>query len=315
MPAGCTLHGARFNRGLGYEAKHFACRTNCLRLTASSWTASQNPEAHLKARSSHDNHGHRTGSPTSRPAVPVPNRKAVSAALGSGHSDEDLDGVFSSVLRASDTDLANVVRRIGGITNALNLDAVDPHVRRRGARPVVLSAHGRVIVEKQLRYLLLTDDLTGLYNRRAFVAAANHQLRLASRNGQSMLLWFCDVDNLKQINDRFGHLEGDLALARVGRALESSFRDSDIVARLGGDEFAVLAPKASGRHETLILRRLKQALHDSSPIESRYELTLSVGVARFNAEHVVSLGELMELADRGMYHRKRKRPGLVRSSA
>jgi diguanylate cyclase (GGDEF)-like protein len=265
----------------------------------------------LKARSSHDNHGHRTGSLTLSPAHSVPNRNAVSVDGLTGDSLRDREGVFSSALLASDKELANVVRRVDQITKALNLDAVDPQALQAAVRPV-LSAVRHLMVGRELRYLLLTDDLTGLYNRRAFFAAATHQLKLASRNAQSMLLWFCDVDDLRQINDRFGHREGDLALARAGEALTSAFRDSDILARLGGDEFAVLAPAASSQHETSILERLKQTLQESAPSESRYELTLSVGVARFDAEHAVSLGELMEQADRDMYEQKRKRPSLVR---
>ena len=268
----------------------------------------------MKARSSHESRGHRTSSLTLSAANPVASRNAVSTDVRTGDSDGDLEGLFSSALLASDQELANFVHRVGEITKALNLDAVDPHARRGARRRAVLSADRRTIVERQLRYLLLTDGLTGLYNRRAFVAAATHQLRLASRNAQSMLLWFCDVDNLKQINDRFGHREGDVALARTGGALASTFRDSDILARLGGDEFAMLAPEASSQHETLILQRLKQTLQESNPSESRYELTLSVGVARFDPAHSVSLSELMDQADKDMYEQKRKRPSLVRGA-
>jgi len=225
-----------------------------------------------------------------------------------GASDRDLEGLFSSALLAFDKELANVVREVDELTRALNLDAVDPQALRVAVRPAVWSAVRHVIVERELRYLLLTDDLTGLYNRRGFFAAATHQLKLASRHAQRMLLLFGDVDNLKQINDRFGHREGDLALARAGKALKEAFRDSDILARLGGDEFAVLAPEASDQHETQVFRRLKEALQESNPSESEYELSLSVGVARFDAQHAVSLGELMERADRDMYEQKRKRP-------
>jgi diguanylate cyclase (GGDEF)-like protein len=97
-------------------------------------------------------------------------------------------------------------------------------------------------------------------------------------------------------------------LVRTADALEEAFRDSDILARLGGDEFVVLALEASSQHEGAILRRLEESLKKSNTNESRYELSLSVGMARFDPKHAASLGGLMELADKDMYEQKRKRP-------
>ncbi|HXM94461.1 MAG TPA: GGDEF domain-containing protein [Candidatus Dormibacteraeota bacterium] len=163
--------------------------------------------------------------------------------------------------------------------------------------------------EKELRYLALTDDLTCLYNRRGFFAAATQQLKLARRNAQGLLLFFCDVDNLKKINDSYGHHDGDLAIVRATDALEQTFRRSDILARLGGDEFAVLALEASTQSQGVILRRLAKSLKKSNANESRYEMSLSVGLARFDPKHPVSLGELIAQADQAMYEQKRSRPG------
>jgi two-component system, cell cycle response regulator len=232
-----------------------------------------------------------------------------------GPSERDLEGLLSSALLASDKELGNVVHEIDEISKALKLDATDTKALRVAVHPAVWSAVRHVIVERELRYLALTDDLTCLYNRRGFFAAATQQLKLARRNSQSMLLLFCDVDNLKPINDSYGHREGDLALIRAADALEEAFRDSDILARLGGDEFAVLALEASHEHEAVMLRRLEKTLKKSNANESRYDLSLSVGVARFNPQHAVSLGELMEQADRNMYEQKRKRPGRCLSQA
>jgi two-component system, cell cycle response regulator len=161
---------------------------------------------------------------------------------------------------------------------------------------------------RDLRYLALTDDLTCLYNRRGFFAAATHQLKLARRNAQGLLLFFCDVDDLKTINDSYGHREGDLAIVRAADALERTFRGSDILARLGGDEFAVLAMEASTQSEEVILLRLEKSLKKSNANQSRYKMSLSVGLARFDPKHPVSLGALMAQADRAMYEGKRNRP-------
>ena len=148
-------------------------------------------------------------------------------------------------------------------------------------------------------------NLTCLYNRRGFFAAAAQQLKLAIRNAQSLLLLFCDLDNLKKINDSYGHREGDLALIRTADALEQAVRDSDILARLDGDEFVVLASEASSQTQEVILRRLEKNLKKLNANESRYELSLSVGVARFDPKRAISLGELMAQADEAMYEQKR----------
>src|SRR4029077_20951716 len=108
-------------------------------------------------------------------------------------------------------------------------------------RRTVLCAVKQSLLDRELRSLALTDDLTCLYNRRAFFALATQQLKVMRRRGLGLLLFFADVDHLKEINVTYGHREGDLALIRTANALEQTFRDSDIVARLSGDEFAVLA--------------------------------------------------------------------------
>ncbi len=247
---------------------------------------------------------------------PVSYRRSLSMdGRKGGLSEKDLEGSLSSALLVADKELGNVVREVDELSKALKLDATDTQALRVAAHPAVWSAVRHVIVERELRYLALTDDLTCLYNRRGFFAAATQQLKLARRNAQSMLFLFCDVDNLKLINDCYGHREGDLALVRIADALEEAFRDSDILARLGGDEFAVLALEASSQHEGVILRRLEESLKKSNANELRYGLSLSVGVARFDPQHAVSLGDLMELADRNMYEQKRKRPGHCLSNA
>jgi diguanylate cyclase (GGDEF)-like protein len=273
----------------------------------------------MLVRRSHRNNGKRAGSLTICPPNPpsnkvsssVSNHQPASLDEGRGLSERDLEGLLSSALLASDKELGNVVREVDEISKALRSDAADPQALRVAVHPAVWSAVRHVILERELRYLALTDDLTCLYNRRGFFAAATQQLKLARRNLQSTLLLFCDVDNLKKINDSYGHREGDLALVRTADALEEAFRDSDILARLAGDEFAVLVLDASNQDEAAILSRLEKALKKSNAGESRYELSLSVGVARFDPQNAVSLGELMELADKDMYEQKRKHARLA----
>jgi diguanylate cyclase (GGDEF)-like protein len=160
-------------------------------------------------------------------------------------------------------------------------------------------------LQAELSSLALTDELTGLHNRRGFLYLTERQMRLASRSGRDMLLFFVDVDGLKRINDSLGHTEGDFALFRTAAVLGMTFRSSDIIARMGGDEFAALAIEASDHSEATIMARFREALGAIGAQEPRYRLSLSVGVVRFTPSNTSSIEELMVQADQAMYQVKR----------
>jgi diguanylate cyclase (GGDEF)-like protein len=237
----------------------------------------------------------------------TPNRRVLSIGRWKRPPEETLEEMLSSALLASDNALGQILREVDEVSKTLKAGAPDEQALRIAHHPAFWCAVKQTLLERELRSLALTDDLTCLYNRRGFFAAATQQLKLAHRNAQHLLLLFCDVNNLKKINDSFGHRDGDLALIRAADALEQTFRDSDILARIGGDEFAVLALEGSGQSQGIILRRLEKNLKISGAIEKRYELSLSVGVARFDPKRAVSLGELMSQADQAMYEQKRSR--------
>jgi diguanylate cyclase (GGDEF)-like protein len=240
-------------------------------------------------------------------------RGVVPMVRAKGPADRDLEGVLSSALLITDKELANVVRQVDAVSNALRSGTASAEDLRNSVHPAVWYAVRHVLLERELRHLALTDDLTCLYNRRGFFASATQQLKLARRNGQHLLLFFCDLDNLKSINDSFGHREGDHALVRTADVLEEVFRDSDIMARLGGDEFGVLAFEASSRNQESILHRLERALQKANKEEHRYMLSFSVGVARFNPNEDLSLADLMAEADRAMYEKKKSKGAFVRN--
>ncbi|MGH9681053.1 MAG: GGDEF domain-containing protein, partial [Candidatus Acidiferrales bacterium] len=216
-----------------------------------------------------------------------------------------MDETLSSALVAQDKELAVILREVDRISKSNKSEAAETHVLSTTLERTVLCTVKQFLLDRELRSLALTDDLTCLYNRRAFFALAGQQLRAARRRAQGLLLFFADVDHLKEINDAYGHREGDLALIRTADALEQTFRKSDVIARLSGDEFAVLAPEASGENQEAILGRLRKNLGNSNVEENRYQLSLSVGMARFDAKHPISLGRLIALADEAMYEEKR----------
>ncbi|HTP67760.1 MAG TPA: GGDEF domain-containing protein [Dongiaceae bacterium] len=249
--------------------------------------------------------GHQpAAAPTTNKRTPVAKKRAASAEVS-------IEESLSSAVLASDTELARILREVDEISKSLRGEFPDVQALRVAQHPAVWGAVKQTLLERELRLLALTDDLTCLYNRRGFFAVATQLLKVAQRKSQNCLLFYCDVDNLKKINDSFGHHEGDLALIRVADALEHSFRESDAIARIGGDEFVVIGLEASSRIETTLLRRLDRNIRKASAGETRYQLSVSVGVARFDPKRAVSLGELMSQADLAMYEQKRKQVNLV----
>jgi two-component system, cell cycle response regulator len=166
--------------------------------------------------------------------------------------------------------------------------------------------HDRLGLQRTLLQMALRDDLTGLHNRRGFMALATRNLRWARDAKQNMLMFFADLDGLKWINDQYGHDEGDRAIALAAACVERTFRKFDVTGRLGGDEFVALIQEEPGRSAEAICRRLHLNLADCSAAENRYKLSLSVGVAHFNADKPTTLQDLMRQADTALYERKRK---------
>lgn len=165
-----------------------------------------------------------------------------------------------------------------------------------------LREQSRIFAE--LQSLALTDDLTGLYNRRGFLVLGLQLLKMARRNGQAALLFFFDVDHFKQINDRYGHGVGDQCLVSCSRALRETFRGSDVVARFGGDEFVVLALEVNGHDERAVTVRLQNAIQGENAKRCAHELSISTGIARFERNMPPSMTELLIAADADMYRHK-----------
>lgn len=154
------------------------------------------------------------------------------------------------------------------------------------------------------------DDLTGLLNRRGFRLLAKNRLQSARRGGREVLLFFADLDGFKRINDKFGHAAGDQALVRVASALKRTFRRTDIVARLGGDEFVALVTEDPGCSAASLYRRLRERVAGAAEAEeeSRYQLSISVGLACWDPKTVPSLSRMMAVADHQLNQAKHGRP-------
>ncbi|PMQ01731.1 MAG: hypothetical protein CBR30_04820 [Dictyoglomus sp. NZ13-RE01] len=160
--------------------------------------------------------------------------------------------------------------------------------------------------EERLKDLIYTDELTGLYNRRGFYSFAERQLKLASRLNRTVLLIYIDIDNLKWINDNFGHKEGDLYIIDFANILKKTFRESDIIGRIGGDEFVVLCFDINpGAYEKIITRLYENISKYNTESKKPYQISFSIGFSLYNPEKPISLDELLNIADKRMYKEKK----------
>lgn len=161
--------------------------------------------------------------------------------------------------------------------------------------------------QARLRVLTVTDPLTGLLNRRGFFLLAEHQWQLALRKKSSFLLLYIDIDRFKEINDTFGHKEGDRALQDVAAALRQCFRTTDILARIGGDEFALTTDVPPGSPKMLEERLVKAAQQLTNKTGRPYHISMSIGILTCDDfRETLSIVDLLARADALMYEQKRE---------
>lgn len=165
-------------------------------------------------------------------------------------------------------------------------------------------------LEQRLHNLSITDELTGLLNRRGFITMAEKQLNIAERHNKKIYFLYADLDKLKKINDAFGHKAGDEAIRTAANLLNKTFRKSDIIGRLGGDEFSVLQVETPHKADIQnTLSRLQKNIDDynSNHAQNDCMISLSVGTVEYDPDAPLSLEELMNRADTLMYEAKKKK--------
>jgi diguanylate cyclase (GGDEF)-like protein/PAS domain S-box-containing protein len=160
----------------------------------------------------------------------------------------------------------------------------------------------RKMFEEQLRYASTHDQLTGLYNRAYFDAEFE---RMKGGRNFPVSIVSADLDDLKAVNDRYGHVEGDKLLQLAALTLKQSFRSEDVVARVGGDEFAVLLPNAKEDVVKEAVKRVLAGQGDMSAELQDYRLSISLGTA--TADNAAELHEALREADSRMYYYKFRR--------
>jgi diguanylate cyclase (GGDEF)-like protein/PAS domain S-box-containing protein len=242
-----------------------------------------------------------------------------------GFKQEDLAGMFCyNVIHRTDKPPADCPHSVAIRTKKEQKNEVfEANVKRHFVltSTPILDSEGRVTsvvevyhdisdrkkIEHKLKEVAITDDLTGLFNRRGFLTLSEQHCRTADRTGTKMYLLYLDLNGLKIINDNLGHEEGDKALIDTASILKKTFRKSDIIGRIGGDEFAVLISEISGSNvEKVITGNIEKNLKiHNEKYGRKHDLSLSMGFTHFVPGTSCSISGLLSKADLLMYEDKK----------
>jgi diguanylate cyclase (GGDEF)-like protein len=245
-------------------------------------------------------------------SLPYPYYKFV---LPLFYRNEDI-GFFVSDSGSKDLSILEVIRdHLSGALKGARLledtkryaEALEKKVEERTKELETALQDVRLASEK-LERLAVMDEMTGLYNRRGFMTVAKQQVELIKRRKCNAVLVFLDLDDLKHINDNFGHANGDAAIVALADILRQTFRKTDIIARLGGDEFTALAIDCSIGEYHIMLERMDNLILEYNRTSGQvFQLAVSSGAAPSRREDDFSLEQLMAEADSELYKDKKRK--------
>lgn len=242
-------------------------------------------------------------------------------------SKEVLGKSFNSYLR--ETEVPKAVQDLAKVRKGNNLEGLNLEMVRKdgsfasiefNASPIVKD--GTVVgiqgiarditerkrVEEELRILATTDTLTGFLNRGFGLLLFGKQLQMAKRNNSKLSICYIDVDGLKDINDTYGHQEGDEVLRLISRFIKETLRKADIISRLGGDEFLLILPQCSADKAVLVWERIGEKVDAYNARKMKpYMIRLSHGFAEYDPGEEKSVDQLIAVADQEMYKDKRSK--------
>ena len=178
-------------------------------------------------------------------------------------------------------------------------------------RQLIGASIGNVSLFEKTQIQAKTDGLTGMLNHRMFYEMLEIELRRTQRYGGMLSIIMVDVDNLKPINDNYGHRAGDMAIRQIARRIGACIRQIDVAARYGGDEFAVILPNTSIEDATVVAERMVNMTTGTPMLweQHRIPLSISVGVGQYHGEN--SAGEVTKATDRALYAAKQAGKGCV----
>ena len=158
--------------------------------------------------------------------------------------------------------------------------------------------------------LVITDDLTGIYNRRYLMHRLKEEVKRVKRYNYYFSILLFDIDYFKNVNDTFGHLAGDEVLKKITKIVEKQIREVDIFARYGGDEFVLVLPWTDLQGATTLANRLLQVVSDFEikiiDVEQNIRVTLSIGIATYPEDVAPDdITGILQKADKAMYNAKK----------
>jgi len=243
----------------------------------------------------------------------------ISIKKNDGHDLELITAETSAVEEDVEIDLSSLFQKKEEINNqeAILISKNNNSIPIEFSAAKVVENQGKVIIfrdisarkdtEQRLRRYASTDLLTEVLNRRAGLDYLQEEMNLAEANNFTLSVIFIDVNDLKSVNDNFGHQEGDKLLQQVSNVMQSSLRRNDMVVRLGGDEFLLILPQSDEEAAEKIWNRVREKLKQLSKSNDKdYEISVSHGSAEYSPDYKKSLDQLINKADHAMYEEKKK---------
>ncbi|NDI78884.1 GGDEF domain-containing protein [Psychrilyobacter sp. BL5] len=165
---------------------------------------------------------------------------------------------------------------------------------------------------KEFEHYATMDDMTNTYNRRMGLKMLKNYFILSKRHKNNLSVCYVDIDELKCVNDSFGHVEGDELIRNISEMLRSSVRKSDIVSRMGGDEFLIIFPECGIEGAEKVMRRLGEKMRVYNEVSQKYyRASVSFGISGFSSCDARTLEDLLVEADNRMYAMKKENKGKV----
>ncbi|MEW5822222.1 MAG: diguanylate cyclase [Cyanobacteriota bacterium] len=185
-------------------------------------------------------------------------------------------------------------------------DFMEFSARVKVGERIILNQKKLTYLNDKLEQIADTDSLTKLKNRRYFSTEATKELNRAKRYGHTLALFMIDIDNFKQINDKYGHLTGDLVLKKIAKIISLKARESDIICRYGGEEFVMVIPETDPKKASYTAEKIRKLVEKTKITidDKEIDLTISIGIALNTPKNMISLKELVDFADRALYSAK-----------
>jgi diguanylate cyclase (GGDEF)-like protein/PAS domain S-box-containing protein len=235
----------------------------------------------------------------------------------------DERGLFSENLTILETgqkvDCPLEIRMLHKNEECLFMEVLLTQIQYEG-KPAVLTTLRNITerkkTEAELKRLVITDDLTGIYNQRYFYTHLNKEVERAKRHQRPLSLLLIDIDKFKDFNDKYGHWEGDYVLKRIGDILLKNVRDIDMPFRYGGEEFTVILPETSLEDALIVAERIRKAVAQNIfypfTLDGQPEVvskTVSIGVTEFLSDDTMK--SFLKRADNAMYQAKKRGRNMV----